>query len=273
MLIRVGLPESTGLLPRRAAEAGLSVLISAGRLWDGKGGRFRAPGLGIWDLADVSLDSAGFVAMKHWGGYPWSVAQYVEMATCAARGKPPPWSWWSSMDLCCEPEIAGDRRIVEDRVRGTARLLGECRAVAADTVLKPPMPILQGWRPEDYLLSVEMTDAVLGGDWPDLVGVGSVCRRQIDGPSGILAVIRAIDGVLPLHVRLHLFGVKSEAARLLEGNSRIESVDSMAWDFRARKAAHAAGLPSRISDRAEEMIRWSDRQERGQREPFQLRLL
>jgi len=66
------------------------------------------------------------------------------------------------------------------------------------------------------------------------VGLGSVCRRPVDGPTGILSILDAVDAVLPPGVRLHLFGVKSAALALLSKHPRVASADSMAWDMQAR---------------------------------------
>lgn len=168
VIVRVGLPESTGALVDAARAAWVPVMLSAGRLW--RRGRFASVGEAVWRLRDVALDSAGFVAMRHHGGYPWSVADYVELVAVARPGgRPPPWTWWSQMDLCCEPEVAGDRGTVRARVEGTAQLLRECRQAVewrrweGDGDISDPLPVLQGWHADDYERSAELADTVLGG--------------------------------------------------------------------------------------------------------------
>lgn len=272
MIIRCGLPKDTGMLPRVAAEQGYDCLISAGALWDKHRKRFRQPGAGIYQLKSVALDSAGFVAMKHHGGYPWTVAEYVAMVATHRRGHAWPWAWWSSMDLCCEPEIAGQPEVVAERVQRTAELLRECRAEADLWEIPPPMPILQGWHPADYVESIRLQGEVLGGVWPDLVGIGSVCRRNVNGPTGLFAVLRAVSAALPAHVRFHLFGVKGDAIPDLAQNPRVLSTDSCAWDSGARadlwQRRKASGLPPREANRvipasvahsAACMVRWMER--------------
>jgi hypothetical protein len=182
--------------------------------------------VGLFSGVPVALDSAGFVAQHHYGGFPWTVRDYVELAASY------PWDWWAQMDLCCEPEVAKDRGEVKRRVAATVRLLGECRDEAARRGIGPPMPVLQGWEPGDYLHCVEAMREL-----PPLVGVGSVCRRDLSGKAGLLAIVEALDRALPPQTRLHLFGVKGSAIRRLAGHPRIHSVDSMAWDKRARYAA------------------------------------
>lgn len=307
MIIRVGVPATGGGLWDAACAEGAPVLVSAGALWNAKRKRFNAPGVPAW-LADVALDSGGFVAMRRFGGYRWTVDQYVDLVVRGRAllqrpterdddigGWGPPWAWWAAMDFCCEPEVAGDRCEVLARVDRTVELFVDCVGAAEAwraegvTDLADPMPILQGWRPDDYLRCAEGIEAALRAtnscscsdegcraEWhrpvglPDLVGVGSVCRRELGGPDGLEAVLRALDCALPKRVRLHLFGVKSEAVGALRGHPRIASVDSMAWDFGARRTAN--GEPNTVERRAGRLSAWY----RGQllrRDAGQLRLL
>ena len=177
-MLRVGLPEVTGSLPLAAERLDVPVLISASRLWDAKRQRFREPGRVTWDL-DIALDSAGFTAMKAWGGcFPWDTRSYCLL------GVSHPWSWWSQPDLCCEPEIASSPAEVDRRVGRSAELLAEANEIAEGLIqricldlaldvsaseyagcvkrMRRPMPILQGWRPDDYVCSIERIDDVLG---------------------------------------------------------------------------------------------------------------
>lgn len=236
MLIRLGIPKTGGSLVAAARGLGAPILLSANafsRPWprDRRGDMdwpgFRRPSAGL-DGMDVALDSAGFVAMVLHRGFPWSVGEYVALAGSF------PWAWWAQMDCCCEPEVAGNRESVLLRVAETARLLGLCRREAADRGVAPPMPVLQGWLPDDYARSADLAPL---WDWPDLVGVGSVCRRDVAGPSGLVAVVESLDRLLPRHVRLHLFGVKGTGMGALRGHDRIASVDSQAWDMAARREA------------------------------------
>jgi hypothetical protein len=221
MLIRVGIPSCFRRFTRAACEIGAPVLVSANALR--RNGRFRHPSADLFNGCNVALDSAGFVAMKRYGGFPWSVEEYVALA--AAH----PWSWWASMDLCCEPEVAAGSEEVRRRQAETTRLLGACRDEAERIGASLPIPVLQGWAPADYV-----QHALDQPELPSLVGVGSVCRRRLTGPHGLLQVIETLDRALPRHVRLHLFGVKRTALDELRGNPRVASIDSMAWDSAAR---------------------------------------
>ena len=142
--------------------------------------------------------------------------------------------------------------------------------------IKDPMPVLQGWRPEDYYLSARWTETVLheaGRHWPRLVGVGSVCRRQVHGPAGLLAILDVLHEILPPHVQLHGFGLKTTAIPLLRSyGTRIASVDSQAWDMAARHEAHQAKVSCTNALRERHMTMWWQRQQARLREPVQVGL-
>jgi hypothetical protein len=191
------------------------------------------------------------------------------------------------MDLCCEPEIARDRATVLERVTGTVALLGECNREADQWGIMRPMPILQGWRPSDYLLCADGEEAELG-QWPALVGIGSVCRRHLDGPDGLFAVLDAVERRLPSHVGIHLFGVKGDALPELSRRPRVVSVDSCAWDMAEVHATRALRrqlvesegctmqeatrrIPADIRRRRDTMLAWMERAEQQARGPAPVR--
>lgn len=240
MLVRLGIPASFPRFTAAADAIGAPTLISANAMR--KDGKFRRLKPGAFSGDDVALDSAGFVAMVRYGGFPWSIGEYIDLAASY------PWSWWAAMDLCCEPQIARDADVVEERIAGTARLLADCQAAADERGIRRPMPVIQGWTPDQYERCAGML-----GDLPPLVGVGSVCRRQIKGPAGLMAVVQRLDRVLPRSTSLHLFGVKSTGLSILAGHPRVASIDSMAWDFAARRDKSAAYT---VDHRISHMRRW-----------------
>lgn len=223
------------------------VMVSANSIWNPAAGRFSNAWRKLAGL-DVHLDSGGFVAMKRYGGFRFSPEEYVNLA---AEMKP---AWWAQMDLCCEPEVASDRAEVFRRIDQSAANLRECRAIAEEAGAAPPLIVLQGWMPDDYVSGPAFDDPDFV--WPDVVGIGSVCRRSLHGEDGILAVMEKLDERLPEHVKFHLFGVKSQAAEALRAHPRIESVDSMAWSVRARVIAREAEVPCDNEHRAEVMAAW-----------------
>jgi hypothetical protein len=255
MDIRIGLPKTTGGLPQEAERLRAPALISANGLWDPKLNRFRLPGSAILDL-DVALDCGGFVAMKRYNGYRWPLEKYVELAGSYS------WSWWASMDFCCEPEIAADQAEIDNRIHATwvaynqtCLLVESWRRLGAEW-LTYPMPVLQGRRLSDYLRSYDLTVRTLPRD---LMGLGSVCRRDT---KELVKLVRGLDASLPKRVKLHLFGVKGDALPLLEQEfgERIASTDSAAWDDAARRAAFKGKYSNTIAHRRAHMRTWYERQ-------------
>jgi len=158
MKIRVGIEGGRRPVLARAKEIGAPILVSANSLWDNEKKKFS--GWQCYDSHDTALDCGGFVAMKRYGGYRWTVEQYVALAM---QMRP---AWWAQMDFCCEPEIASDRPTVFKRIDQTAEYLHEFQSTARRLGTGMPMPVLQGWNPSDYCQG-PIYDA--GFEWPELV--------------------------------------------------------------------------------------------------------
>ena len=258
----VGLPAlRPNALWKQALALRAPVLISANALsrWrdDGIGPRewrgFDRRHLGLVQRHPVALDSAGFVAARHYRGFPWSTRDYLDLAAAA------PWLWWASQDWCVEPEVALDEDAVLDRVSGTVRLNmlclcgGESRAITDRFV-----PVLQGWHPHHYLRCLERMPWAL--DFP-LVGIGSMCRRHIHGEHGILHVLDVLDrAFLGSPARLHLFGLKSQAIAIASKHPRVASTDSQAYGVAARQDARKARVSKSDAMLARIMANWHAQQ-------------
>jgi hypothetical protein len=92
------------------------------------------------------------------------------------------------------------------------------------------LPVLQGYKPEEYVEHIRMYgDRLKPGMW---VGVGSVCKRNGDSRA-IEDVLLAIHKERP-DLRLHGFGLKTTALGSGIVDELLYSADSMAWSFRAR---------------------------------------
>jgi hypothetical protein len=90
-----------------------------------------------------------------------------------------------------------------------------------------------------------------------------MCRRDIHGPEGLIAVVDHLDQILPIGVRLHAFGVKGTALPfLLPFRHRIASIDSQAYGISARRAAHTARTPKTDEFVADHLERWVAGQQR-----------
>ncbi|RSU72115.1 hypothetical protein BRX37_20110 [Sphingomonas sp. S-NIH.Pt3_0716] len=257
--IIIGLPHlSQGPILDRACTLRRPALISADGLsrWSTRRGWREWAGWGLGQLQNargleaLCLDSAGFVAAAQYGGFPWSLADYVALAAAY------PFRWWASADYCVEAEIARDRDEVDDRLARTIRANLDCRRLAEDQgIADTLMPVIQGRRPTDYERCV---DALWRSIKPGaLIGIGSMCRRDIHGPEGLAAVVDHLDQILPAGVRLHAFGVKGTALPyLLPFAHRIASIDSQAYGVGARRAAHCGGISKSDAFVADHLERW-----------------
>jgi hypothetical protein len=183
-------------------------------------------------VLDWILDSGAFSTILTHGGYPHSVEEYADQIR----------RWKScgnllaavSQDYMCEPSmlaitgltIAEHQRLTIERYDAL---------LSCDTGVYI-MPVLQGYAPEDYVSHIRQYGSRLAhGAW---VGVGSVCKRNGD-PRAILNVLIAIKTERP-DLRLHGFGLKTIA--LANGTIRalLETADSMAWSFAARRGGRNA---------------------------------
>lgn len=281
MVMRVGVPHRGGKLAFHAFSEGYPVMVSASAFWDAATGTFRIPEATDLTELDLALDSAGFTAVSNWhkkgaqpgmaSVFPWTYAQYVELASSL------PCAWWSQPDLCCEPEVASSQDEIDYRINATATLLeGTLRTVYAwqnelaktcspstvANMIRPPIPVLQGWSRDDYMRSLDLMMQVWSRwePWlatPKLIGVGSVCRRHLSHPSyGLHAILAGLEGQLPAGSKVHLFGVKGQCLGDLKMLPWVGSADSMAYDFGARVKAFRDGHSNTIAHRSREMTQW-----------------
>ncbi|HEX7784354.1 MAG TPA: hypothetical protein VF509_16260 [Sphingobium sp.] len=261
----IGLPHlNEGPILQRARALGQTVLISANALsrWSEKRGWREWSGWRMGQLENAQglpslcLDSAGFVAAARYGGFPWSLSAYVSLASAY------PFEWWASADYCVEAEIARDRDEVADRLSRTIRANRDCQVLGEDAGIADRLiPVIQGRRPSDYERCI---DALWGAIRPGaLIGVGSMCRRDIHGPEGLIAVVDHLDQILPAGVRLHIFGAKGSALPyLLPFAHRVASIDSQAYGVGARRAALKAGTSKTDRMVADHMEQWLTGQRR-----------
>ncbi len=134
-----------------------------------------------------------------------------------------------SQDYMCEPfilkrtglTVADHQRLTIERYDALLRCETGCYI----------LPVLQGYSPDEYVSHIRQYGSRLAhGAW---VGVGSICKRNAS-PCLILDVLIAIKTERP-DLRLHGFGLKTTA--LAHGTIRalLETADSMAWSFAARR--------------------------------------
>lgn len=256
--IRVGMPLPSGELLQYGVASGLPMLMSANAFARVNARRefvgFNlAAARAIPQHVDCALDSAGFVAASHFGDYRWSVDAYLDLA--ASRD----WAFYSSMDYCVEPQVAPDAATRRLRVDATIARYFQCAHRAAQRGMQAPLPVIQGYFASEYAYCAE---ALAIGKDTRMVGIGSVCRRHLHGPDGLIAIMDALDRVLPPDTVCHLFGAKGSALPALQQAGlahRVGSTDSMAYDMACRRAM-PVGRTQLMRARA--MVDWHARETR-----------
>jgi hypothetical protein len=173
------------------------------------------------------LDSGAFREIEHFGGYRHSPTEYAaEVNRLAAIN--PSLIAAVSQDYMCESfmlertglTIADHQRLTIERYDALLPLVNIYL-----------MPVLQGYSLQSYLDHIDQYgDRLKHGMY---VGVGSVCKRNGDVRQ-IEAILSAIKRKRP-DLRLHGFGLKTTALASGVVLDCLESADSMAWSFAARK--------------------------------------
>jgi hypothetical protein len=199
------------------------------------------------------MDSGAFTEIACHGGYRTSVEDYAaEINRWAYEGSGLVAA--VAQDWMCEPwivaktglSVAKHQRLTIERYDA---LLPLVRGVYV-------MPVLQGYTVADYLAHlVAYGDRLARGAY---VGVGSVCKRNTS-VADVEAILCAIKRRRP-DLRLHGFGLKSTALGSALVRDALESADSMAWSFAARRQG-------RNANDWREAMRWAERIEH---QPVQL---
>lgn len=188
----------------------------------------RTKAKGAW-----ALDSGGFSELTLFGSWQTTPQDYADEVRR--------WSerigglqWAAIQDWMCEPFMLTKTGLtIHEHQSRTIESFWKLRELAPEIHW---VPVLQGWRPDDYLRHNEdyRRSGVDLASLP-LVGVGSVCRRQ--------KTREALDILRSLRARglsLHGFGFKIDG--LHNGASKLlASSDSLAWSRGARFVAPLPG--------------------------------
>ena len=182
------------------------------------------------------LDSGGFTELQKHGRWTVTPREYVAEVR-RFRDEIGGLLWAAPQDWMCEPWVlsggrppgsrecfAGTYLTVVEHLRRTVENFVELRALAPEL---PFIPVLQGWTLGDYLDCAELYERA-GVDLREeqLVGVGTMCRRQNTIRAGMILAHLASEGL-----RLHGFGLKTEGIRLY--GEHLASADSLAWSDHA----------------------------------------
>ena len=174
----------------------------------------------------TAFDSGGFSELQLHGC--WTVDdQQLASEVCEWAEEVGMPDFAAPRDWMCEPfMLAKTGKTIADHQALTIESLVKLRAIAPSI---PWMPVLQGWECDEYLSHIEQY-AAAGIDLAEepIVGVGSICRRQ-----GTRQAARIIRAIALQRIRIHAFGVKINGLGLF--GDFIETADSMAWSFTARR--------------------------------------
>jgi hypothetical protein len=186
-----------------------------------------------------ALDSGGFTELARHGTWDHgpTPAEYVARVR-RYRDEIGHLAWAAPQDWMCERHIIAKTGLsVAEHQRRTVDNYLRLRDLAPDLPIIPPV---QGDTTTDYLRCVDRY-ANRGVDLTraELVGVGSICRRQSSAQLGdILTGLHRV-GV----TRLHGFGVKTQG--LAQYGHLLVSADSMAWSAHARRRPALPGCAHR----------------------------
>lgn len=177
-------------------------------------------------LGPYCVDSGAFSEIAKRGKYTFSHKQYADECLWF-RWMMPGMRWCAVMDHMCEPEMI--------QKKGKSVRWHQQKTTESYLILKylaptiPWTPVIQGYQRDEYMQHVDDYHRE-GIDLPSLpvVGLGSVCRRE--KTEMIESLVKELHGY---GFKTHCFGMKSGG---LENCSRyLESSDSMAWSFGARR--------------------------------------
>lgn len=175
------------------------------------------------------MDSGAFSTIAKYGRFPDSPAVYAaqirkwkDNGKCVAA---------CSQDYMCEDKALKKTGLtIPEHQRLTIERYDALLAEEPGVYI---MPVLQGYSPSEYVRHIrDYGDRLKPGM---RVGVGSVCKRNAD-PFQIWRVLDAIKDERP-DLRLHGFGVKTTSLQNPIIRNLLDSADSMAWSYAARREA------------------------------------
>jgi hypothetical protein len=216
-----------------------TVFLSINRLRGAKGRKAPLPP----SVKRVVIDSGAFTELFMHGHYRHEPAEYACDAARWADGRVVA---IVAQDYMCEPimlaktglTIADHQRLTIERY-DALRVAWENERIAKGAPVRawpPIIPVLQGWTPEDYTRHLTAYgNRIRPGMW---VGVGSICKRQAR-PAVVATVLRAIKELRP-DLLLHGFGVKLTSLKDADVRKLLETADSTAWSYAARKQGRNA---------------------------------
>lgn len=164
-----------------------------------------------------------------------------------------------------EPKTLEERWAMDDMTRGASipehqemtvsrylNLRHQVREIGCET---PIMPVIQGYEIEDYLACIDLYESWHALPEGSYVGIGSVCKRNTNAHT-VEGLLEALRDRRP-DLRMHGFGLKVTALKSPAVRQILESSDSMAWSYAARKQGRNQNCwteAAKYVDRVQELI-------------------
>lgn len=199
---------------------------------------------------DWALDSGAFTELSSYGTWRLQVKDFsdqVERLTEIGRLK-----FCSPQDWMCEPHIIYKTGL--NVLEHQKRTVGNFLELTSYNKYIPWIPVLQGWTTDDYLIHLAMyKQNGIDLTTKELVGVGSVCRRDVYFASKIINLL------YEQQIKIHGYGLK--LACLKRVKTKLESSDSMAWSYYARRRNKlcSSGAHDRCNHCKEFALMWRDK--------------
>lgn len=195
-----------------------------------------------------ALDSGGFSELTINGAWETTPAEYI-VAVKRYRSDIGKLDWAAPQDWMCEPIMLAKTgfTVAEHQARTVDNFIELRRSI-------PVIPVLQGWSLEDYFDCIRLY-AASGVQLRryNVVGVGSVCRRQ-----SAIEAAEIFGALADYGLRLHGFGVKITG--LARFGDRLVSSDSMSWSYHGRREPPMPGHTHKnCANCFEFAARWRDK--------------
>lgn len=177
-------------------------------------------------------DSGGFTEIGKHGRWTVTPEAYAEL-TVELQSRIGHMDWAAPQDWMCEPVMVAKTGLsVREHQERTIANGFRLRELAPQA---PWRWVVQGYTIDEYLTCVDLyRQAGVDLAAEELVGVGSVCRRQ--DTDEIRDVFRELHDA---GLKMHGFGVKTKGFRKYA--HYLTSADSLAWSYRARR--HGEPMP------------------------------
>jgi len=173
------------------------------------------------------LDSGAFTEISKYGEYRKEPEEYAREIDVWRTNNG--FQMAVTQDYMCEPFIL---RKTGKTVLAHQKMTIERYKRIRNATTAAVMPVLQGYKPSEYLEHLEMYHEQGLLNVGMRVGIGSVCKRNSDVQQieDLLEIVKAACGGM----KLHGFGLKTTALSSRKVWESLYSADSMAWSLAAR---------------------------------------